>query len=85
MKKSQKYVVKEFAEGVKNFILSELFKESSDKYHFAKVVLYYINRRLNDTFGLNEPLNAANQFLAEPELIKKYGINEPVEEKRGEQ
>ena len=73
----------EFATNLKTHILAVML--SGDKIPCkdisnAKVILYYINRQLNDTFGLNEPLNAANQFLAEPDLVKKYQLDEFLEE-----
>lgn len=73
----------EFATNLKTYILAVML--SGDKIPCkdisnAKVILYYINRQLNDTFGLNEPLNASNQFLAEPDLVKKYQLDEFWEE-----
>ena len=73
----------EFATNLKTYILAVML--SGDKIPCkdisnAKVILYYINRQLNDTFGLNEPLNASNQFLAEPNLVKKYQLDEFWEE-----
>ena len=73
----------EFATNLKTHILAVILsgnKISGKDISNAKVILYYINRQLNDTFGLNEPLNAANQFLAEPDLIKKYQLDELLEE-----
>lgn len=75
--------LKKFATNLKIHILSIML--SSDNITCkdisnAKVILYYINRQLNDTFGLNEPLNAANQFLAEPELVEKYNLKEFINE-----
>lgn len=73
----------EFATNLKTHILAVML--SGDKIPCrdisnAKIILYYINRQLNDTFGLNEPLNASNQFLAEPDLVKKYQLDELLEE-----
>lgn len=68
-----------FATNLKTHILAVMLssdKTTCDDISNAKVILYYINRQLNDTFGLNEPLNASNQFLAEPDLVKKYHIDE---------
>lgn len=78
----------EFATNLKTHILAVML--SGDKIPCkdisnAKVILYYINRQLNDTFGLNEPLNASNQFLAEPDLVKKYQLDEFWEEYKNEQ
>lgn len=78
----------EFATNLKTYILAVML--SGDKIPCkdisnAKVILYYINRQLNDTFGLNEPLNASNQFLAEPDLVKKYQLDEFWEEYKNEQ
>lgn len=73
----------EFATNLKTHILAVMLsgdKISCKDISNAKVILYYINRQLNDTFGLNEPLNAANQFLAEPDLVKKYQLDEFLEE-----
>lgn len=76
-------LLKQFAKNLKAHILAVML--SGDKIPCkdisnAKVILYYINRQLNDTFGLNEPLNAANQFLAEPELVDKYNLQEFINE-----
>lgn len=73
----------EFAINLKTHILAVMLagdKTTRDDISNAKVILYYINRQLNDTFGLNKPLNASNQFLAEPDLVKKYQIDELMEE-----
>lgn len=73
----------EFAINLKTHILAVMLaggKTTCDDISNAKVILYYINRQLNDTFGLNKPLNASNQFLAEPDLVKKYQIDELMEE-----
>lgn len=72
----------EFAINLKTHILAVMLaggKTTCDDISNAKVILYYINRQLNDTFGLNKPLNASNQFLAEPDLVKKYHIDELLE------
>ncbi len=76
-------LLKRFAKNLKAHILAVML--SGDKIPCkdisnAKVILYYINRQLNDTFGLNEPLNAANQFLAEPELVEQYNLQEFINE-----
>lgn len=76
-------LLKQFAKNLKAHILAVML--SGDKIPCkdisnAKTILYYINRQLNDTFGLNEPLNAANQFLAEPELVEKYNLKEFISE-----
>ena len=76
-------LLKRFAKNLKAHILAVMLsgdKISCKDISNAKVILYYINRQLNDTFGLNEPLNAANQFLAEPDLVKKYQLDEFLEE-----
>lgn len=76
-------LLKNFAKNLKAHILAVMLsgdKISCKDISNAKVILYYINRQLNDTFGLNEPLNAANQFLAEPDLVKKYQLDEFLEE-----
>lgn len=73
----------EFAINLKTHILAVMLagdKTTCDDISNAKVILYYINRQLNDTFGLNKLLNASNQFLAEPDLVKKYQIDELMEE-----
>lgn len=75
--------LKKFATNLKTHILAVML--SGDKIPCkdisnAKIILYYINRQLNDTFGLNEPLNAANQFLAEPELVEPYNLQEFINE-----
>lgn len=80
-------LLKNFAKNLKAHILAVML--SGDKISYkdisnAKVILYYINRQLNDTFGLNEPLNAANQFLAEPDLVKKYQLDEFLEEHKND-
>lgn len=78
----------EFAINLKTHILAVMLagdKTTCDDISNAKVILYYINRQLNDTFGLNKPLNASNQFLAEPDLVKKYQIDELIEEIKNEQ
>lgn len=76
-------LLKQFAKNLKAHILAVML--SGDKIPCkdisnAKVILYYINRQLNDTFGLNEPLNASNQFLAEPELVEQYNLQEFINE-----
>lgn len=76
-------LLKQFAKNLKAHILAVML--SGDKIPCkdisnAKIILYYINRQLNDTFGLNEPLNAANQFLAEPELVEPYNLQELINE-----
>lgn len=80
--KELKAKLEEFATNLKTHILAVMLSSDNvacDDISNAKVILYYINRQLNDTFGLNEPLNAANQFLAEPELVKKYQIDKLLE------
>lgn len=72
-------LLKHFAKNLKSHILAVMLssgKVTCDNISNIKVILYYINRQLNDIFGLNEPLNAANQLLAEPELVEKYGLKE---------
>ena len=76
-------LLKQFAKNLKAHILAIMLsgdKISCKDISNAKVILYYINRQLNDTFGLNEPLNAANQFLAEPELVEQYNLQEFINE-----
>lgn len=73
----------EFAINLKTHILAIMLagdKTTCNDISNAKVILYYINRQLNDTFGLNKPLNASNQFLAEPDLVRKYQIDELIKE-----
>lgn len=73
----------EFAINLKTHILAVMLagdKTTCNDISNAKVILYYINRQLNDTFGLNKPLNASNQFLAEPDLVRKYQIDELIKE-----
>lgn len=76
-------LLKQFAKNLKAHILAIMLsgdKISCKDISNAKVILYHINRQLNDTFGLNEPLNAANQFLAEPELVEQYNLQEFINE-----
>ena len=79
----QNYAVQDFAKKLKSHILAVMLssgKVTYDNISNIKVIFYYINRQLNDTFGLDEPLNAANQLLAEPELVEKYNLKEFIGE-----
>ncbi len=46
----------------------------------ARQLLYRINRLLNEDYGFDKPLCASDQFKVEPELIKKYKIDELFKE-----
>lgn len=84
--KEVEQIRKETAQEVCQKIKEEIFSVLSNKYTgftnrneeikhcttMAKQILYQINRILNEYYGFDMPLFAGNQFLAEPELVKKY-------------
>lgn len=88
-----KKAVKEFAEKVKEEVVCNLSckgtainnaKEIKACLTMARQLLYRINRLLNEDYGFDKPLCASDQFKVEPELIKKYKIDELLKEYENE-
>lgn len=84
-----KILVKEFAEKLKEEVVCNLCCKGTNINNaeeikactaMAKQLLYQINRHLNEDYGFDEPLCARDQFKVEPNLIKKYKIDELLEE-----
>lgn len=82
-------VRKEFADKVKEEVVCNLFckgtavnntEEMNACMTMARQLLYRINRLLNEDYGFDEPLCASDQFKVEPELVKKYKIDELLKE-----
>lgn len=85
----KKNAVKEFAEKLKEEVVCNLSckgtaidnaEEIKACMTMARQLLYRINRLLNEDYGFDEPLCARDQFKVEPELIKKYKIDELFKE-----
>ena len=81
----KKNAVKEFAEKVKEEVVCNLSckgtainntEEIKACATMARQLLYLINSLLNEDYGFDKPLCASDQFKVEPELIKKYKIDE---------
>lgn len=82
-KEHQNDLLKYFAKNLKAHIAAIMLSSGTitdENISHIKVILYHINRQLNDIFGLNEPLCAANQLLVEPELVDKYNLQEFINE-----
>lgn len=85
----KKNAVKEFAEKLKEEVICNLSckgtaidntEEIKACATMARQLLYRINRLLNEDYGFDKPLCASDQFKVEPELIKKYNIDELLKE-----
>ena len=85
----KKNAVKEFAEKLKEEVVCNLSckgtaidntEEIKACMTMARQLLYRINRLLNEDYGFDTPLCASDQFKVEPELIKKYKIDELFKE-----